>query len=185
MYLHITLPYGFLQGNTFLFFPLVSLSFCQIILALFRNTIIERKIGSTKLLYFTVFEVELLIRILLSGFKIGCSIAMVMYIATTHEFQIAPHPYLDQCFRCGYEILQKCQGYISPLPDLCLIVARGCNSEYCLLLCGRAVDIRQMFQVLTGRLLILSWQSEYILLNGEIIFKISSCISHIYQIYVC
>jgi len=34
-------------------------------------------------------------RILLSGFKLGWSIAMILYIARTHEFQIASHPYLD------------------------------------------------------------------------------------------
>jgi len=45
-----------------------------------------------KLLYFTVLKKELLKRILLSGFKLGWSIAM---IARTHEFQIASHPYLD------------------------------------------------------------------------------------------
>jgi hypothetical protein len=64
-------------------------------MALFRNTIIKRNFGSTKLLYFTVLKKELLKRILLSGFKLGWSIAMILYIATTHEFQIASHPYLD------------------------------------------------------------------------------------------
>jgi hypothetical protein len=34
-------------------------------------------------------------KILLSGFKLGWSIAMLIYIAATHEFQIASHPYLD------------------------------------------------------------------------------------------
>jgi len=63
--------------------------------ALYRNEIIERKVGSTKLLYFTVLKKELLKRILLSGFKLGWSIAMILYIATAHEFQIASHPYLD------------------------------------------------------------------------------------------
>jgi hypothetical protein len=43
----------------------------------------------------TVLKQEILKRILLSGFKIGRSIAMILYIATTHEFQIASHPYLD------------------------------------------------------------------------------------------
>jgi len=33
-------------------------------------------------------------RILLSGFKLGWSFAMI-YIPTTHEFQLASHPYLD------------------------------------------------------------------------------------------
>jgi hypothetical protein len=41
----------------------------------------------------TVLKKELLKRIL-SGFKLGWSIA-ILYIATTHEFQIASHPYLD------------------------------------------------------------------------------------------
>jgi hypothetical protein len=43
----------------------------------------------------TVLERELLKKILLSGFKLGWSIVMILYIATTHEFQIASHPYLD------------------------------------------------------------------------------------------
>jgi hypothetical protein len=77
---------------------------------------------------------------------------MIPYIARTHEFQIASHPYLDQCFGCGYEILRKRQGYISPPPVLCLTVARGCNSEWCLLLCGHTVDIREIYPVLVGRL---------------------------------
>jgi len=43
----------------------------------------------------TFLKREILKRILLSGFKLGWSIAMILYIATTHEFQIASHPYLD------------------------------------------------------------------------------------------
>jgi len=43
----------------------------------------------------TVLKKELLKRILLSGFELGWSIAMILYIATTHEVQIASHPYLD------------------------------------------------------------------------------------------
>jgi len=43
----------------------------------------------------TVLKKELLKRVLLSGFKLGCSIAMILYIPTTHEIQIASHPYLD------------------------------------------------------------------------------------------
>jgi hypothetical protein len=39
-------------------------------MAHYRNTIIERKVGSKKLLYFTVLKKELLKRILLSGFKL-------------------------------------------------------------------------------------------------------------------
>jgi len=48
-------------------------------MALFRNTVTERKVGSTKLLHFTAFKKELLKRILLSGFKLGWSIAMILY----------------------------------------------------------------------------------------------------------
>jgi len=40
---------------------------------------------------------------------------MMLYIARTHEFQIASHPYLDWCFGCGYEIRHKRQDCISPL----------------------------------------------------------------------
>ena len=80
---------------TLFFYLFFFLSFFWIIMALFRNTVIERKVGSTKLLHFTVFKKELLKRILLSGFKLGWSIAMILYIARTHEFQIASHPYLD------------------------------------------------------------------------------------------
>jgi hypothetical protein len=39
-----------------------------------------------------------------------------------------------------------------PPPVLCLTVARGCKSEWCLLLCGHVVDIRETFQVLVGRM---------------------------------
>ena len=91
-----------------------SLSFFWIKMALFRNTIMQRKFGSTKLLCFTVLKEELLKRILLSGFKLGRHIAMILYKARTHKFQIASRPYPYQCFRCGYEILRKCQGYIPP-----------------------------------------------------------------------
>jgi len=45
--------------------------------------------------YNTVLKKELLKRILLLGFKLGWSIAMILYIATKHEFQVASHPYLD------------------------------------------------------------------------------------------
>jgi len=45
--------------------------------------------------YFTVLKMELWTRMLLSGFKLGWFIARILYIATTHEFQIASHPYLD------------------------------------------------------------------------------------------
>jgi len=62
-------------------------------MALFRNTIMQRKFGSTKLLCFTVLKEELLKRILLSGFKLGRHIAMILYKARTHEFQIASRPY--------------------------------------------------------------------------------------------
>ena len=43
----------------------------------------------------TVLRKELLKRILLPSFKLGWSIAIILYIATTHEFQIASHRYLD------------------------------------------------------------------------------------------
>jgi hypothetical protein len=92
-YIPIWVP---LFGATpFFSFSLVFLSFFQIRLALFRNRIIERKFGSTKLLYFTVLKKELLKTTLLSGLKLGWSMAMILFIATTHEFQIASHPYLD------------------------------------------------------------------------------------------
>jgi hypothetical protein len=45
------------------------------------------------LLYFTVLKEELLKRILSSGFKLGWFIAMVLYKARTHKFQIASQPY--------------------------------------------------------------------------------------------
>jgi hypothetical protein len=64
-------------------------------MALFRNTVMQRKFGSTKLLYFTVLKEERLKRILLSGFKLGRFIAMILYKARTREFQIASQPYLD------------------------------------------------------------------------------------------
>jgi len=55
--------------------------------ALFRATLFCFR---ANLLYFTVLKKELLNR--LSGFKFGWSIAMILYIARTHEFQIAHIP---------------------------------------------------------------------------------------------
>jgi hypothetical protein len=63
-------------------------------LAIFRNTSIERRVGNSKLSYFTVLKKKLLKRVLLSGFIFGWPIA-ILYVATIHEFQIASHPYLD------------------------------------------------------------------------------------------
>jgi hypothetical protein len=39
------------------------------------------------------------------------------------------------------KFLEEEEEYTNP-PVLCLTVARGCNSEWCLLLCGHIVDIR-------------------------------------------
>ena len=56
------------------------------------------------------------------------------------------------------------QGDISPLQVLCLTVARGCNSEWCLLLCGAAVNT---LQVLVARLGNCKLTFECILLDFE------------------
>jgi len=97
MYLHITLPYGSLSSGhhfVFLLVPFFSVLF------LHHNGPFEKhncaeKVPKYKNLYFTVLKKEILKRILLSGFKVGWSIAVILYIAKTHEFQVASHPYLD------------------------------------------------------------------------------------------
>jgi len=66
----------------------------HIILVIFRITIIERS-DSTKLLYVSVPEKELLNRTVLSDFKLVCCTAMILFIAGKHEFQIASHHSLD------------------------------------------------------------------------------------------
>ena len=77
--------------------------------------------------------------------------AMIFYIARKHEFQIAHIPIWTSVSDVD---MKSCTSAMVtyPPPVLCLIVTRGCNSEWCLLLCGHFVDIREIFQVLVGRM---------------------------------
>ena len=52
---------------------------------------------------------------LLSDFNLVCSIAMKFIHSQKTRIPDSSHPYLDWCFGCGYEILHKRQGYVSPL----------------------------------------------------------------------
>ena len=76
---------------------------------------------------------------------------MILYIARKHEFQIAPIPIWTSVLDVDMKFCTSAGLHIPP-PVLCLIAARGCNSEWCLLLCGHVVDIGKIFQVLIGRL---------------------------------
>ena len=133
-----------------------------------------------KLLYFTVLKEELLKRIL-SGFKLGWSIAMIYSYNTRIPDSITSLSGL--VFWMWIWNSAKVPRLHIPPPVLCLTVARGCNSEWCLLLCGHVLDIRYTFQVLLEDCIILSWSFDCTLLSGEIIFEISSFISHIHCIH--
>ena len=87
----------------------------------------------------TVLKKELLKRILLSGFKLGCSIAIHTY-NTRNPDSITSLSGL--VFRMWIWNSVKLPELHIPPPVLCLTVARGCNSEWCLLLCGHILDIR-------------------------------------------
>ena len=66
---------------------------------------------------------------------------MILYIATTHEFQIAHIPIWISVSDVAMKFCTSARVTYTP-PVLCLNVARGCNCEWCLLLCGHIVDIR-------------------------------------------
>jgi len=76
---------------------------------------------------------------------------MIIYIAKKHEFQIAHIPIWTSVLDVDMKSFTSSRVAYPP-PVLCLNVARGCNSEWCLLLCGHVVDISEIFKVLVGRL---------------------------------
>jgi hypothetical protein len=118
----------------------------------------------------TVLKKELLKRILLSGFKLGWSIADIIHSYNTWmPDSITSVPGL--VFWMWIWNSAKLPELHIPPPVLCLTVARGCNSEWSLLLCGHILDIRETLQVLLEDFIILDWHFEYTLLKGEIIFK--------------
>ena len=101
-------------------------------------------------MYFTVQKKELLNNTLLLGLKFGWSIATILYIARKYNFQIAHIPIWTSVSDVD---MKSCTSASVTYPPqvLCLIVSRGCNSKWCLFVCGH-VDIREIFQVLVGRL---------------------------------
>ena len=76
-----------------LFLFRANLFFFRVTLSLFRATILKRKVVKSKIIIFCCFiRNKLLNSMLLSGFKFGWFIAMILYIARNHEFQIAHIP---------------------------------------------------------------------------------------------
>jgi len=67
---------------------------------------------------------------------------MILYIVTTHEFQIAHIPIWTSVSDVDMKFCTSARVIYPPSRVLCLTVARGCNSEWCLLLCGHIADIR-------------------------------------------
>jgi hypothetical protein len=75
----------------------------------------------------------------------------ILFIARKHKFQIAHIPIWTSVSDVDMKFCAS-DRVTYPPPVLCLIGARGCNSEWCLLLCGHVADIGEIFQVLAGRM---------------------------------
>ena len=154
----------------------------HIIPSIFRVTIIENlKVQNYFILM--LLKKELINRTVLSDFKLVCSTAMILFIVRKHKFQIVSHHSLDLCHGCGYEILCMCM--CPPPPVLCHTIARGSNSEWCLLLCGHVVYIRETFQVLVGKLHNFNLTLWIYITKCWNNFKILSHFQQLYWIYVC
>ena len=100
-----------------------NLFFFRVTLSLFRATIIKRKVRKVQNDYILLFlRNKLLNSTLLSGFKFGWYIGMILYIARKHEFQIAHIPIWTSVLDVD---MKSCPSARVTYPPSCPVPHRG------------------------------------------------------------